>query len=243
MELFAIQNAADLVFSNPVTGEVEAIIEYANTFGVTASAEVQYAMENGNRSVAFSKGKEGSITLSSQVADPSLFAMILGSEIVTSPSGKIHKKKVDVVTNGKVTLDGIPLAGSVCALLPDERKLLKLGELVGEDTITILGKDIGFDTQHNGKPVKIYYIEEGVNVSEIVVLGNSTPKTYKLTAITEGKGKISGKPIIVDMEFPRVTPKTEFNMELGSDSPSEFNMELDVLQDSADRLFIFRTEN
>lgn len=242
MENYAIKNAADLIFSNPITDEVEMIIEYANTFGVTTTAETQYALDAGAKAVAFSEGKEGAITLSTQLADSSLFAMMLGAEVISVPGGEIHKKKLDEIKNNVITLDEVPKAGSVCVLLPGIRKILHSGESVTENTFTIADKVITFDPKHNAKAARVYYIKEGVNVNQITVYSNSTPRSYKLTAVTNSVGRTSGQPIMLDMYFPKVTPKVDMNLEFTTDSPAEFNIELDMLKDGADRLFVLTEE-
>lgn len=235
MGLYAIKDAGDLIFTDPITNEVAMILDYANSFEVNLSADTEYATAKGQNRISFEQAKEGSLSISTMMGDASMFAMILGSEVVKTTTD-VHVVDKLVIKNNKVTLSTVPKAGSICILLPDERKLLKVGATATATTATLSGSDLTFDISQNGKNAKVYYLKENANVNKIVVKSNSSAKAYKLTAICEGKLDVNNDKQLLELVLPKVKPKSNITFGFNADSPSEFSIELDLLADSNDTL-------
>ena len=235
MGLYAIKDAGDLIFSDPTTGEVAMILDYANSFEISLSADTEYATAKGQNRISFEKAKEGSLSISTQMGDASMFAMILGSEVVKTTSD-VHIVDKFTIAENQITLSQDPKEDSICILLTDERKLIKIGELATETEATLEGREITFASTHNGKNVKVYYLKSGTNVNKITVKANSSSKAYKLTAICEGKLDVNNDKQMLELILPKVKPKSNITFGFNADAPSEFSIELDLLSDSNDTL-------
>lgn len=228
--LYAIKDAGELKFHDIMTREITTIIDYCNNFGVTLSSESVFATAKGQNRISFDQAKEGSITLSTQLGDASMFAMILGSELVTATED-VNRKQDGVVKDGKVTLKETPLAGSVAVLLNSERKILTEGELATADTVKVTGTEVSLDASHNGKDVKVFYLKANVKTTRFTVKSNDSSKAYGLTAITEAKTDASNESKFIELRFPKVKPKSNLSFEFDATNPSEFSMEFDILAD------------
>lgn len=225
MGLYAIKDAGTLMFNDILTKKISTIIEYANSFGVSLSADSVFATARGQNRISFDQAKEGTITMTTQLADASMFAMILGSELVQSDEN-ISRIFETTVRDGKITLPDAPMLDSVSVLLNQERLIL-----TQETGLTVSEKDITIDAKYNGKDVKVFYLVEGVSTTKFTVKSNDSSKAYSLTAITEAKTDANNETKFIEIYFPKVKPKSNLSFEFDATNPSEFSIEFDILAD------------
>jgi len=237
-KLYAIKDASDVLVKNIATGEPVMFIDYANTFSMNLSSEVQYTQSKGRNAVSFSSPFEGTLTTEIQHVSLSLLAMLLGSEVVSTASGEIAKRENVVVSSaGTVTLKETPKTGSLVVVqATGDRAFLTVGASPSPTTVSLTGKEITFDASHQNDPFIVFYIKETASVDKITVYATPKTKAYMMTAFTSIKAVLDSSDEDLTINLYKVSPRTSSELTFDASSPSSFSIEWDILSTEDGRM-------
>lgn len=232
-QLFAIKDAGDIYFKNIADNTPALFIDYANSASINIESSTIYAKAKGSNRVAWKGDTTGTLTISTEMVDSKLLAIMLGTDFVTTSSLNVSGKVTATVTGGKVTLVDTPVTGSVSVMaLEGAREFYTVGGTVSATNVTVSGKDVTFDSSQNGKKVVVFYLKAAASNKGFKVNINNTSKAYYATMFTNVTLDTDNSSKFVALELFKVVPQQSASFTFDAANPSSFELTFDILANS-----------
>lgn len=133
MAIYGMKDAANLIFKNKATGNIDLYIDYANATSSEWTSEAVFATRKGTNAIRWDGARNGTLTLDTELFDLSLLAMLMGSDIEEGSANVFERKQG--------TLDGT--------------RALEIGDALSikPESISVVKLKGAYDTEHDGRPL------------------------------------------------------------------------------------------
>lgn len=230
-----IKDSADLQIISRRTGKPVLMIDYANTFSISLSADSTSVKKKGKDAITWNNAKEGTVTIGVEMLNSSLMAFLLGAPTLNEVV-KFYKREVFDIdsVDEVVTLAKTPKTGSVTAFKIRKDGSTHISELasptVSTNNVTLVGSAVG-------DKVAVYYLTEE-QANHFAVAGDRVlTEDYKIVAVTTTKLYESGEEVPIEIEIFKASPEENIEFTFDSETPSTFEITMKMMVDENDKMF------
>lgn len=113
MATYAMKDAANLTIIDKATGRIFLYSDYVNATNAEYKADRVYAKKKNNNAVAFDSGRQGTLTIESEIFDNKLLAMVMGSDIEEGEGDIFKKERLQSTVSKQLKLSFVPKEGTL----------------------------------------------------------------------------------------------------------------------------------
>lgn len=227
--LSGIKDAGDIAFKDLTTGKQALYMDYANTFKFDLSTDSVSSKGKGINRVNFSLPTEGELTIGCELINFDLFALIMGSTLL---SGQIDYFKREVFTltenDQVVTLAETPKDAKVSVYKIREDGATHLGQLEEASCTT---KSVTCTGGVKGDKIAIYYVYEKEGRYFNIKGTPENTKYYEINAIVRMKSSENGADSFMELDIKKASVQNSISIEFSAENPSSFEIKLQLLAD------------
>lgn len=238
MALYGIKDCANITLFDKATGAPVLFSDYANVSTNEWQAERTYATSKGTRAIAWDYDKQGTLAVEMEVFDLKWIALVAGSEFKTGESKIAKREVVKVGASKKVTLAGVPTAGSVQVVPVGLDEVEHIGEPLTEATgseaptggqFKVTAGEITFATDAvEGTAYAVYYLVLDSQAKTMVISSDKFPKAFRVVADALIREKETGKDEFVQIEYPNARPQSKFTITMSTKEPTNLQITFDL---------------
>lgn len=236
MGVFGVKNAGSLIFTSLITNKPSLYIGFANSITLDCSADSVAAKAQGVDAITWEGAKTTSLKIATEMTSFDLLGFVMGSTLREQSTNFYKRETVVLKTEAEqITLkEATIVADSVCVF-----ELGADGNTQGAEltTATVSGNKVTMTGGKVGSRYVIYYMTSKTAKTFMVKAKKEVQGFYQLNMIVEGKSWANGQAMPMEIEFKKVEAQTSLSLEFSSESPSSFEMTLNVLQDGNGDLF------
>ena len=225
---YGLREVADLTFFDLTTNKPFLYMDYALTSTNENSADTTYATGGkGNpRRLAFDGNRQSTLTISTQIIDFRIIALLAGAEVEKGTTINVFKREVlTAATDGKITLSKIPVANTVTVFplsfdaVAGEEKIIEVADKV----VTITGGEAGIQY------VAYYQFESDENAEKISFKAKNFPKYCRIVGDTLIKSETTGENEPFQMVAHKAKPQANFTLTMASEGdPTTLELTFDL---------------
>ena len=243
MNIYGIKDSANMTVkykSGAKKGKVFLYSDYATVATNEWSSEQVYAKSKNVNAIRWDFGRNSTLKVDMEIFDLQWVAMLFGTEFV-SGAKDILKREVLKVENGKATITGTPVTGSMSVFVLDNDGLTNTKELTvveGENevvtgTYKLAEKEISvFDTDlGENKQIVLFYLENKAQAKTLTISADKYPDNFEIFADTMIRSQ-NGDDEFVQIHYLNLKPKSQFTLTLDASNITTLSVEFDVLKDS-----------
>jgi len=202
-------------------------MDYALTSTNENSADTTYATGGkGNpRRLAFDGNRQSTLTISTQIIDFRIIALLAGAEVEKSATNVFKREVLTAATDGKITLSKIPVANTVTVFplsfdaVAGEEKIIEVADKV----VTITGGEAGIQY------VAYYQFESDENAEKISFKAKNFPKYCRIVGDTLIKSETTGENEPFQMVAHKAKPQANFTLTMASEGdPTTLELTFDL---------------
>lgn len=238
MNIYGIKDSANLTVKYKAgtnKGKVFLYSDYATVSTNEWTSEQVYAKSKNVNAIRWDYGRASTFKVDMEIFDLKWIAMLFGTDFV-SGAKDVLKREVLTVTDGKATMAGKPVSGSMSVYVLDEDGLTNGVELTLEGTdnkyaianqeITVTVKDA------TANKIVVYYLENKTGTRTMTINADKYPENFEIFADTMIRGT-DGADEFVQINYLNVKPKSNFTLTLDASNITTLSAEFDVLKDTA----------
>jgi hypothetical protein len=235
MNIYGIMDSANLTVKYKAgdnKGKVFVYSDYATVSTNEWTSEQVYAKSKNVNAIRWDYGRASTLKVDMEIFDLKWIAMLFGTDFVGGAKD-ILKREVLSIVDGKATMTGTAVDGSMSVYVLDEDGLTNKTELTltGTDVkYAITGKEITV-TGATGKIV-VYYLEKQADAKTMTINADKYPENFEIFADTMIRGT-DGVDEFVQINYLNVKPKSNFTLTLDASNITTLSAEFDVLKDTA----------
>jgi len=231
---YGLREVADLTFFDLTTNKPFLYMDYALTSTNEHTAETTYVTGGkGNpRRLAFDGNRQSTLTISTQVIDFRIIALLAGAEVEKGTTNVFKREVLTAVDDEgdvKITLSETPVNGAV-TVFP-----LSSDAIAGEEEeITVIDNDITITNGTAGTQYVAYYqFESDSNAEKISFKAKNFPKYCRIVGDTLIKNEATGVNEPFQMVANKAKPQANFTLTMASEGdPTTLEMNFDLFASS-----------
>lgn len=227
--LSGIKDAGDIAFKDLTNGKQALYMDYANTFKFDLTTDSVSSKGKGVNRVDFALPTEGELTIGCELINFDLFAMIMGSTLL---SGQVDyfKREVFTLKSGDevVTISETAKDNKVSVYKIREDGATHLGQL---SEASCSGKSVTCTGGIEGDKVAVYYLYEKEGRYFNIKGTPENTKYYEINAIVRMKSSENGADSFMELDIKKASVQNSISIEFSAENPSSFEIKLKLLAD------------
>ena len=227
------REVCDLIFVDYSTKKPFLNLDFANvtTTELTGESVFAYGGKGHPKRVQFAGERGGTITIETQIQTVKLWQLITGGEVSKSAKFVTRVEKAVGTDGTAITLDEVPVAGSVVVYADGDDCGTELECSVAEKAITLT------TALTEGDKVIIYYIKEvSAGVQRVNIKSTSFPKNFIVYGDTVMKTE-DDEVLPYKLTAYKVAPQSNMSLSFSNNGdPGSITITCDLLADSDDNI-------
>lgn len=248
LEAFGIKNASKLQFLNKRTKTYDLWLPWANSIGLEITSDEINGLSQGEIAITWSSPKEATLTISTQVTNMAMLAIMLGSKGMETSSLDIFQrdyKQLDSadITAGTFTLTETPKSGTLGVVklaedtaTPEEIFVVdETGTTPDAGHVVITGKVVKFNPSDIalGDRIGFMYFTNKADIESFTVTSVSDSDSYEIYGNTLVKTLTSGASKFMQLQIFNATVQQSATITFDAENASTFEMSLRVKGDAS----------
>jgi hypothetical protein len=250
LEAFGIKHASRLQFKNKATGAYDLWLPWCNSITLDVTSDEITALQQGEEAISWSGAKKGTLTISTQVVNMGILALMLGSSGIQTKDINIFKREVFTLTSaditaGTLTLTDTPNTGTlgVATLLKDNASYDKVFTVVDGATVpapatgqaSLSNKVITFnsaDITVGAKIACMYFVNKTAQKVFSVSTTSDSP-SYEVYGDVIAKALSDKSRTFMQLQIHDATVQQSIKLDLSATQASTFEIKMKVVGDSS----------
>lgn len=242
MNIYGIKDSANFTVkykSGANKGKIFAYADYATVATNEWTSEQVYAKSKNVNAIRWDYNRQSTLKVDMEIFDLKWIAMLFGTEFVKGDK-EILKREVLTVKDGKVTMVGDAVEGSLSVHILDDDGVSNVSELtvstesVGKGQYSIANKviTVAADDFKDGDQIAVFYLMKSTEARTMTISADKYPGNFEAFGDTMIRNT-NGDDEFVQIHYLNIKPKSQFTLTMDAANITTLSVEYDILKDTA----------